>query len=145
MIVDANLLFYARNEAAPQHAGARAWLEGSLNGDAPVGSPWQSLSAFLRIATNPRVFPRTLSPDEAWQQVEDWLEAPRAWVPEPTRRYREVLGRLVTRHQVTGPLVTDAQLAALAIDHGVELVSTDTDFARSTGLRWVDPLVGLGA
>jgi len=140
MIVDANVLLYARNQEDPRHDPARRWLEDSLNGDTRVGLPWQSLSAFLRIATNPRAFPDPLSPDEAWQQVEEWLDAPRAWVPEPTSRYREVLGRLVRTHRVRGALVTDAQLAALAIDHGVAMVSTDADFARFPELHWVDPL-----
>lgn len=140
MIVDANVLLYARNTDTPQHHRARQWLEQRLDGDTRVGLPWQSLTAFLRIATNPRAFPSPLSPDEAWQQVEQWRLAPRAWVPQPTPRYPAVLGRLVRTHQVRGPLVTDAQLAALAIDHGLALVSTDADFARFDELTWVDPL-----
>lgn len=140
MIIDANVLLYARNAADPHHDAARAWLEGALNGDARAGLAWQTLTAFLRIATNPRAFPDALAPADAWQQVEEWLDAPRAWVPRPTARYRQVLGRLIRDHQVSGALVTDAQLAALAIDHGVELVSTDADFGRFAGLRWMDPL-----
>ena len=140
MILDAHLLLYARNEADPRHDRARDWLERALNGDIRVGLPWQSLGAFLRIGTNPRAFPDPLTPDEAWRQVEEWLDAPRAWVPLPTSRYRHVLGGLIRTHRVQGALVTDAQLAALAIDHGVELVSTDADFARFAGVRWVDPL-----
>ena len=140
MIVDANVLLYARNAADPAHEEAKGWLEVALNGDTRVGLPWQSLSAFLRIATNPRAFPDPLTPQEAWRQVEEWLDAPRAWIPAPTRDYRRVLGALLGRHQVRGPLVTDALLAALAIDHGVALVSTDADFARFSGLRWLDPL-----
>lgn len=140
MIVDANVLLYARNGADPRHEPARSWLETALNGDSRVGLPWQTLTAFLRIATNPRAFPDPLGPEEAWQQVEEWLAAPRAWVAQPTERYSSVLGRLVRTHQVRGPLVTDAQLAALAVDHGVALVSTDADFARFPELRWVHPL-----
>lgn len=139
MIVDANILVYARNAADPRHEVARGWLEGALNGDTRVGLPWQTLTAFLRIATNPRAFPDPLTPDEAWQQVEEWLDAPRAWVPAPTPQYRTVLGTLTRRHQVRGPLVTDAQLAALAVDHGVVLASTDSDFARFPEVRWLDP------
>lgn len=140
MIVDANVLIYARNAADPNHHAARAWLERALNGETRVGLPWQTLGAFMRIVTNPRAFPDPLGVDEAWMQVEEWLDAPRAWVPQPTPAYRSVLGRLVRTHHVRGPLVTDAQLAALAIDHGVELVSTDADFARFSDLRWIDPL-----
>jgi uncharacterized protein len=140
MIVDANILLYARNVDDPRNEPARRWLEDALNGPTRVGLPWQSLTAFLRIATHPRAFPEPLDPEEAWAQVEEWLDAPRAWVPMPSHRYRAVLGDLVRRHRARGARVTDAQLAALAIDHGVAVVSTDTDFARFDPLRWIDPL-----
>lgn len=140
MIVDANVLLYARNEGDPRHGVAREWLERALNGSTRVGLPWQSLVAFVRISTNPRAYPDPLTAEQSWQQVEQWLEAPRAWIAQPTGAYRAVLGTLLLHHQIRGPLVSDAQLAALAIDHGVELVSTDADFARFDGLRWVDPL-----
>lgn len=140
MIIDANILLYARNAADAAHDTARAWLEDALNGDTRVGLPWSTLGAFQRIATNVRAFPDPLAPDEAWQQIEEWLDAPRAWVPQPTRRFRDILGRLVRDHHVVGPLVTDAQLAALAIDHGVAVVSTDADFARFGEVPWINPL-----
>lgn len=140
MIVDANVLLYARNVDDPRHDAARSWLESALNGSTRVGLPWPSLGAFLRIVTNPRAFPDPLEMGEAWDQVGAWLDAPRAWIPQPTPGYRHVLGRLVNSHQVRGPLVTDAQLAALAIDHGVALVSTDADFARFPEVNWIDPL-----
>lgn len=139
MIVDANVLLHARNVADPSHPVVRDWLESALNGDTRVGLPWASLGGFLRIATNPRAFPDPLRIDEAWQQVEEWLDAPRAWLAQPTPRYRHVLGRLLTAHQLHGPVITDVQLAALAIDHGVPVVSTDTDFARFREVRWIDP------
>lgn len=140
MLVDANVLLYARNADDPHHDQARAWLVAALNGPTRVGLPWQSLTAFLRIATNPRAFAMPLEPDVAWQQVEDWLAAPRAWVPQPTDAFASVLGRLVRDHGIRGPLVTDATLAALAIDHGVAVVSTDPDFARFSDVRWINPL-----
>lgn len=140
MIVDANVLLYARNADDARHERARQWLTEALNGPTRVGLPWQTLGAFLRIATNPRAFPDPLDADTAFQQIEEWLDAPRAWIPEPTARYRQVLGGLVRTHRARGPLVTDAQLAALAIDHGVPLVSTDADFARFPELTWTDPL-----
>jgi uncharacterized protein len=111
-----------------------------LNGDTRVGLPWQSLTAFLRISTHARVFADPLHPDEAWQQIEDWLAAPRSWIPQPTSRYAAVLGRLIQTHGVRGGLVTDAQLAALAIDHGVAVVSSDADFGRFAGVTWINPL-----
>jgi uncharacterized protein len=140
VIVDANVLLYARNAADPRHEGARTWLEDALNGTTRVGLPWWSLSAFVRIATNARAFPTPLSPDEAAAQVDEWLDAPRAWIAEPSAHYREVFTSLVRTHDIRGPLVTDAQLAALAIDHGVPVVSTDADFARFRAVEWVDPL-----
>ncbi|MDQ3543819.1 MAG: type II toxin-antitoxin system VapC family toxin [Actinomycetota bacterium] len=140
MIIDANILLYGRNADAVHHEAARGWIEDALNGEVRVGLPWASLGAFVRIATNPRAFPDPLSAAEAWDQVEEWLDAPRSWVPEPTTEYRRILGRLVRTYDVRGPLVTDAQLAALAIDHGVALVSSDADFARFAGLRWINPL-----
>ena len=140
MIVDANILLYARNTADPRHEVARVWLEGALNGTTRVGLPWWTLSAFVRIATNARAFPEPLAPEEAMLQVDDWLDAPRAWIAEPTAQYREVFTSLVRTHDVRGPLITDAQLAALAIDHGVPVVSSDADFARFRAVEWINPL-----
>lgn len=139
MIVDANVLVHARDLDSPQHEAARAWLQDALNGDTRVGLPWQSLTAFVRVVTNPRAYPEPLTPGEAFQQVEEWLDAPRAWVAQPTGGYAAVLGALLRRHEVRGPLVSDAQLAALAIDHGVAVVSTDGDFGRFDEVRWVHP------
>lgn len=140
MIVDANLLLYARNSASDRHAAARAWLEGVLNGPRRVGLPWQTLTAFLRISTHPRVFPTPLTADEAAGQVEEWLAAPAAWVPVTTSRHPEVLLPMVRGQRITGALVSDAHLAALALEHGTGIWSTDSDFARFTGLVWIDPL-----
>jgi toxin-antitoxin system PIN domain toxin len=140
VIVDANLLLYARNSSDGRSARARRFLETALNGPVRVGLPWMSLTAFLRIATHPRVFPRPLTPEQAGDQVREWLAAPAAWVPSPGEGYADVLTGLLARHRVTGALVRDAALAALAIEHGTGLWSTDGDFARFTGLHWEDPL-----
>lgn len=140
MLLDANILLYARNADDPHHDRARTWLVDALNGPTRVGFPWQTVTAFLRIATNPRAFTAPLEPDVAWQQIEDWLAAPRVWVPQPTTAYAGVLGRLVRSHQIRGSLVTDAALVALAIDHGVAVVSTDANFARFSDVRWINPL-----
>jgi toxin-antitoxin system PIN domain toxin len=140
ILVDANLLIYAVNAAAPQHLGARSWLDAHMNGAARVGLPWASLLAFLRLVTNPRVFQRPLSMGDAWKQVDGWLGSGPAWVPTPTQRHAEILARLVVAPGVHGNLVPDAHLAALAIEHGLELNSTDGDFARFAGLRWRNPL-----
>ncbi|MFT4166475.1 MAG: PIN domain-containing protein [Microlunatus sp.] len=142
MIVDANLLLYARNSADERHDRAREWLESSLNGTTRVGLPWWSLAAFVRTSTNPRAFPDPLTPDQAADQVEEWLDAPCAWLAEPTANFRRVLIGLIRKYSVRGALTTDAQLAALAIDHGVSLASTDSDFARFREMTWIDPLEG---
>lgn len=140
MIVDATLLLDARNSSAELHEPAREWLEESLNGTTRVGLPWWSLTAFIRIATNPRAYPDPLRPDEAARQVAEWLDAPRAWLAQPTSNSQRVFLDLVRDHGVRGPLVTDAQLAALTIDHGVAVVSSDADFARFREVTWFDPL-----
>ena len=140
MLLDANLLLYAVHERASQHTAAASWLEAQLNGSRRVGLPWQSLAAFLRIATHPRAFERPLDPATAWQRVADWLAAPAAWIPEPGPGYAGLLGELVKRHEVRGNLVPDAQLAALALEHGLTVCSADTDFARFAEIRWHNPL-----
>jgi toxin-antitoxin system PIN domain toxin len=140
MVLDANLLLYAVHEGADRHEAARAWLTTQLNGPRRVGIPWSSLGAFLRIATHPRAFPRPLSSTAAWDCVTGWLSAPVAWIPQPGPEHARILGQLVAAHDVRGNLVPDAMLAALAIEHGLTLHSTDTDFARFAELRWQDPL-----
>lgn len=140
MLLDANLLVFAVHEQSPSHAAAREWLQDSLRGARRVGFPWQSIGAFLRVTTNPRIFARPLPPAVAWERVGDWLDSGVAWVPEPGRRHAEILGGLITRHHVSGNLVPDAQLAALAIEHGVTLCSADSDFARFPEVRWKNPL-----
>jgi hypothetical protein len=141
ILVDANLLVYAANHAAPEHERARAWLDGRLSGTARVGLPWPSLVAFVRIVTNPAILRRPVSPGEAWRQVEDWLGCEAAWTPLPTARHAEVLGRVLDASFVTSRLVPDAHLAALAVEHGLTLCSTDGDFARFSDLRWENPLI----
>ena len=140
ILVDVNLLLYATNGASSQHAAAREWLDGQLKSAAPIGLPWMSLLAFLRLATNQRVFPHPLSVTAAWQQVTAWLDCDTVWTPQPTERHAEVLGQLLALPGVHGNLVPDAHLAALAIEHGLTLCSTDGDFARFPGLRWSNPL-----
>jgi hypothetical protein len=140
ILVDANLLLYAKVADYAQHPAARAWLEARLNEPGRVGLPWPSLLAFVRIRMNPRVFPRPLGAGAAWQQVEEWLGRPQVWVPPATERHAEVLGRLLRATNATSALVADAHLAALAIEHGLTLCSTDGDFARFPGLRWENPI-----
>jgi hypothetical protein len=142
MLIDANLLLYSVDTAAPEHQQAKTWLTEQLNGGRRVGLPWESLTAFVRITTNPRATHRRLPPLDAWRFVDDWLRADPVWIPVPTERHADVLGALIRTHRVGGNLVPDAHLAALAIEHGLELCSTDTDFARFPEIRWRNPLVG---
>lgn len=139
MIVDANVLLYAVDDTSPFHASAHAWLDTAMNGIERVGLPWVSLAAFQRIITHPRATASPLTAEEAWSHVTDWLDTDQAWVPVPGARHRDIFGRLLTERDLRGNLVTDAHLAALAIEHGVGVCSYDGDFARFDGLRWVNP------
>jgi uncharacterized protein len=140
MLLDANLLLYAVHKGAPQHEPAAEWMTEQLNGSKRVGFPWQSLAAFLRISTHPRAFQRPLAPATAWHLITDWLSAPVAWIPQPGAEHARILGELVTTYEIAGNLVPDAQLAALALEHGVPVCSADTDFARFRDLSWINPL-----
>jgi len=140
ILIDANILLYASNTAAIEHAKARDWLDRKLGGVARVGLPWSTLLAFLRIATNSRAFPRAMTMALAWRQVSEWLACEPTWIPEPTERHSEILGELLALPGVQGNLVPDAHLAALAIEHGLTLCTTDGDFARFPRLRCCNPL-----
>ena len=140
ILVDANLLVYAHVSSSPQHPGAREWLDAQLNGSSLVALPWPSLLAFVRLVSNPRVFPRPLTVAAAWKQAESWLDVPVVWIPPATERHRHVLARLLDGVGFRPNLVPDAHLAALAIEHGLTLCSTDGDFARFPDLRWENPL-----
>lgn len=137
ILVDANLLIYASAPTVPEYDRALGWFEEQLNGKSRVGLPWFSLFAFLRIASNPRLFP-SASLEDSWRTVEGLLAAPNTWIPEPTAEHPALLARFL--HGQSPRLVNDAHLAALAIEHGLTLCSTDGDFARFAGLRWENPL-----
>lgn len=139
-LIDVNILVYATIKSFPQHPAAREWLDLQLNGVSRVGLPWGALLGFLRVATNARVTTRPLDISLAWEQVRSWRSVEVVWTPVPTERHAEVLGGLLNQPGVHGNLVPDAHLAALAIEHGLMLCSTDRDFARFQGLRWQNPL-----
>lgn len=140
MLIDANLLIAAVNTQDPRHEAALHWLTDVLNGSRRVGLPWPSLAAFLRVATNHRAFRSPLTPERAWDIVSSWLDADVAWIPAPTTRHAEVLGALITTHRISGNLIPDAHLAALAIEHGLAIHSNDSDFGRFPEVTWIDPL-----
>jgi toxin-antitoxin system PIN domain toxin len=140
ILIDVNILVYATNSGAAQHSAARDWLNGKLNGTDRVGLPWASLLGFLRLATGRRIFPRPLTMAGAWNRVEEWLKLEPVWIPVPTERHSAVLGQVLNEPGVHGNVVPDAHLAALAIEHGLTLCSTDGDFARFSELKWLNPL-----
>lgn len=140
MILDANVLLYAVDSSAPQHRTIAGWLESALNGETRVGFPVQTLAAFARISTHPRIMRNPLSADQATDFVDQWLTRAVAWVPPAGSTTWRVAHGLIRRHAVTGNLLPDALLAALALEAGVPVVSADTDFARFTEVTWLNPV-----
>jgi toxin-antitoxin system PIN domain toxin len=138
---DANLLLYALDESSSYHTRARSWLEALLSGTEPVGFAWSVLLAFVRLSTRPQIFTFPLAPAEAFDVVEGWLAQPCALVLHPTERHLALLRGLVEPLGTAGNITSDAHLAALAIEHGAEVCSADTDFGRFRGLRLSNPLV----
>jgi len=140
ILVDANILLYAEDSLHPRNQQARAWWDGQLSQTEPVCLCWTVLSAFIRIGTNPRVFDHPLSLEQALTRVQSWLDQPCTRVVRPTERHWTIFQQMLTDGQAVANLVTDAHLAALAIEHGCELASTDSDFARFPKLKWSNPL-----
>lgn len=140
-LVDANILVYAADEGSEHHPVAQDWLDERTAGvPRSVGLPWPSLLAFLRLVTNPRMYSPPASAVDAWQRIEDWLSRPAVWIPVPGSRHQQVLGEIVRDTHPSGNLVPDAHLAALALEHGLTVVSTDTDFARFPAVAWLNPV-----
>lgn len=139
-VVDLNLLLYAVNRDSPRHTDARAWLEATLSGEETVALPWVVLLGFIRIATSRRILPNPITIDEAISVVDGWLAQPPVVALSPGDEHWAILSGLLTEAGSAGNLATDAHLAALALEHGAELCSTDADFARFPRLRWVNPL-----
>jgi toxin-antitoxin system PIN domain toxin len=140
ILLDANLLLYAYHAGVAQHAAAKRWFENALAGADPVGLSWSTMLAFLRIGTNPRVFERPYSIEDAVGIVSSWLAHPAVAVVRPGERYWEVLRELLVEARAEAALVSDAALAALAIEHGATLCSTDRDFRRFRKLKLQNPL-----
>lgn len=139
IVVDANVLLYAYDDSSLRHERARTWLEGVLNGPASVGFPLASLLAFIRIGTDPRVFERPLDAGEAIEAVSGWLDRPVASIVEPGRRHWSILAELCEQGRARGPLTADAHLAALAVEYGSAIATTDRDFARFDHVEVIDP------
>lgn len=129
-LVDANVLLYSVNAQAAQHRRARDWLTAALLSNETIGLPWVSLLAFIRVSTNPRVFDRALTPTQAFDALEAWLGHRVVVTVEPTARHAHVLRGLLEEQHTAGNLTTDAHIAALAVEHGAEIVTFDRDFVR---------------
>jgi hypothetical protein len=139
-LTDVNLLLYAVDASAPRHRAARRWLEERLSGTETLAFAWVVLLAFIRLSTSPRVFEAPLGLAEAFDVVDGWLAHPSSTVVHPTERHAAVVRELLEPLGTAGNLTTDAHLAALAIEHGADLCSSDSDFSRFGGVRWLDPL-----
>jgi len=144
-LVDANVLLYAVNRDARHHDRSRRWLDGALSGSETVAFAWLPLLAFLRLVTKPDLFPSPLTTDEALDRVDAWLAAPLAVVVEPGVDHARLVRRLLAPVETGGNLVSDAHLAALAVEHRCEIVSFDRDFDRFDAVKRVEPPAGRGS
>ena len=140
IVIDANLLIYSYDLDSTYHKKSRAWLEEALSGAEAVGLPWQSVSAFLRVITNRRLSEMRVSLQQAVQVVDEWLQQPNVQMLVPADQHWSVLRQMILEGQASGPLVSDAEIAAITIEHGGVLHTADRDFARFPGLRWKNPL-----
>lgn len=139
-LVDTNVLLYAVDESSPHHGVAKPWLEQQLSGSETFAFSWAVLLAFVRLATNPRVFTAPVTAEEALDLVDSWLEQSNTTVIQPTDRHSRLLRELLLSLGTAANLTSDAHLAALSIEHGAELCSGDSDFARFPRVRWLNPL-----
>ena len=142
ILVDLNVLLYATNRDTAHHDAARTWWETALSGDETVGLAWAVVLGFVRIATSRHILPRPLAPEQAFAVVDEWLARPNVVLVEPTGRHWRIVKELLAPLGAAGNLSTDAHLAALAIERGARLCSTDRDFGRFPHLDWINPLDG---
>jgi toxin-antitoxin system PIN domain toxin len=140
ILCDANLLLYAYNTDSTDHIKAKDWLEAELSSPSLLCLSWQTITAFIRISTNHRAFPRPLSIEEAVKIVSSWMGRPQCRILTETEQHWEIFARLLAKENAVGSLVMDAHLAALAVEHGATLATTDRDFARFSGLKTINPL-----
>jgi len=140
ILVDANILLYAEDSLSAHHEMARVWWDAQLSGSSPVCLCWHVLTAFIRIATNTRLHQRPLTLKEAIDRVQSWIDQPCVRIIQPTEEHWSILQRMLCDGSATANLVSDAHLAALAIEHNCELCSTDADFSRFPGLNWLNSL-----
>ena len=140
ILIDANVAIYAYDISSIHHSRAKAWLENAFTTETDVRFGLMTVMAFLRVVTSPVILTRPLSVAAATGVTRAWLGRDNVALCEPTDRHWPLFAELATEGQARGPMLMDAHLAALAIEHGATLISTDRDFARFPGLRWVNPL-----
>ncbi|HEV2326066.1 MAG TPA: TA system VapC family ribonuclease toxin [Terracidiphilus sp.] len=140
IVIDANLLIYAYDPTCPDHDKAREWLEGIFSGKETAGIPWLNISAFVRVLTTPAVMAKRIAVSRVLAIVDQWLEIPNVRVLAPTERHWALFRQMVMDGAAQGRMITDAEVAALTIEHAGILYTNDRDFARFPGLRWVNPL-----
>jgi toxin-antitoxin system PIN domain toxin len=140
VLPDINILVYALDKSSPHHRAAREWWEEQLNGTQAVCLPWVVLLGLIRLLTNPRIFNNPYEASEVLAIIEGWLVLPHVRIIHPTDAHFELLGKIIGSVRTAGNLTTDIHLAALAIERGLTLCSTDADFARFPGLKWKNPL-----
>jgi uncharacterized protein len=139
ILVDANLVVYAHAEDSPHNAAALAWFEEVMRSPDRVAFPWPTLLGFIRLMGNRTVMRNPMPLAEAWARVEAWMSRPQSWIPVPTERHQQILADLLDG-ETRPDIVNDAHLAALAIEHGLTVCSTDRDFSRFPSIRWENPL-----
>ena len=139
ILPDVNVLVHAHNLDSPVHHRARSWWDACLAGTQGIGLPWVTLLGFIRITTSRRILVRPLPVHEVLDRIESWLQLPHAHTPHPSDRHFEGIRQAFEHLGTAGNLTTDAHLATLAVQRGYILYSTETDFARFPGLRWVNP------
>jgi toxin-antitoxin system PIN domain toxin len=140
IVPDINLLVYAHNDRATEHEQARKWWEACLNGTVPVGLSWIAIAGFLRLMTHPRVLENPMRVHDAIGYVRGWISQPPVRILHPGARFPDLFLGYLLKVGAGGNLTTDAQLAALAVEHQADLHSCDADFSRFSGLRWTNPL-----
>ncbi|MBI1177179.1 PIN domain-containing protein [bacterium] len=142
ILPDINILIYAYDESSKNHSAAKHWWEDQLNGSQMVALSWVTLLGFIRLLTNPRIYNNPFSPADTLGIVDSWLEQPHVKIIHPSERHFTLFSELIKQAGTAGNLTSDAHLAALAIERGLILQSTDADFSRFPGLKWTNPLKG---
>jgi toxin-antitoxin system PIN domain toxin len=140
ILVDTNILLYAEDQVSSHHEEARQWWDTQLSGESPVCLCWPILSAFLRVSTNRQIFNKPLTMEQAIKRIQSWIEQPCVRLIHPTESHWQIFQIMLIEGQAKANLVVDAHIAALAIEHGCLLYSTDSDFSRFPKLKWKNPL-----